>query len=256
MDLQKNIFIAKKMMSQIIYNSARIEGCNVTFPQTQTILDGMAVSNVTVDDIQTVINLRDAYRFVLSKVSSLKVIDLDFIKAVNNEISRNESIAWGVLRTNFIGVSGTDYIPPIPQEDEVKEYLDNINNIADSKLRAMIYFISATKRQLFWDGNKRTSIVVSNAILIANGQGLLSIDEQNAEKYNNLLNELYNSTETGFNIDEPITNKFIDFLTIEIDRITRKFDIRISDRLERAKNKAEQINQTVTKEKQNNEKSL
>lgn len=77
-------------LSETIYNSAYVEDCNVTFSQAQTILDGMVVNNVKMDDIQTVINLRDAWRFVLGY--SDNEIDLDFICKVNDHISSNESL--------------------------------------------------------------------------------------------------------------------------------------------------------------------
>lgn len=37
---EQNIFLAKKAFVELVYNTAYIEGCNVTFPQTQTIIDG------------------------------------------------------------------------------------------------------------------------------------------------------------------------------------------------------------------------
>lgn len=223
--VDENIFIAKKMLSEIIYNSAYVEGCNVTFPQTETILQGMVINNVSVNDIQTVLNLRDAWRYILSIVKDLKTVDLDFINKVNEYISRNESLSWGTLRTGNIGVSGTNYIPPIPEEQNVKDYLKNIDNIKNPMDRALIYFLSATKNQFYWDGNKRTSIVVANAILIANGCGILTIDKDNAIMYNELLTKLYNSKESGMDLTEPITSEFVSFLKNEIMRITEKFEL-------------------------------
>ena len=114
---KENVFIAKKMLSEMIYNSAYVEGCDATFSQTQVILDGMVDNIVKMDDIQTVINLRDAWRFVLGHLDD--EIDLDFICEVNDHISRNESPDWGVLRYGNVGVSGTDYRPAIPDKADV-----------------------------------------------------------------------------------------------------------------------------------------
>lgn len=44
---KENVFMAKKLLAELIYNSAYIEGCNVTFPQTQTIIDGAVVNGVS-----------------------------------------------------------------------------------------------------------------------------------------------------------------------------------------------------------------
>ena len=46
---EENIFLAKKMLVASVYSGARLENINVTFPDTQTILDGIAVPNMAVD---------------------------------------------------------------------------------------------------------------------------------------------------------------------------------------------------------------
>ena len=53
MDKKANIFLAKKLFTELVFNTAYIEGVNVTFPQTQAIIDGAIVNNVPVSDIQT-----------------------------------------------------------------------------------------------------------------------------------------------------------------------------------------------------------
>ena len=123
MELERNIFIAEKLLAELIYNHAYIEGCNVTFPETQTILDGMKINNVSVNDIQTVINLRDAYRYILSNIGDFSELTLENVCKINENVSRNESLEWGVLRTGEIGISGTLYKPEVPVEEEVFVYL-------------------------------------------------------------------------------------------------------------------------------------
>ena len=49
--LEQNIFLAKRNLIDNVYSNARMEGINVTFPQTQTILEGVNVPNLKLDDI-------------------------------------------------------------------------------------------------------------------------------------------------------------------------------------------------------------
>ena len=58
-------------------------------------------------------------------------VTLDFILKVNSYVSRNESLSWGELRTGNVGISGTDYIPKIPEENVVKEDIKKILEIPD-----------------------------------------------------------------------------------------------------------------------------
>ena len=93
--LEENISLAKKMLVYNIYSNAKIEGCNVTFPETQTILDGVNVPNVKLDDIQCILNLRDAWKYIINNIND--TFNLDFICKVNEFVARNESLEWGKL---------------------------------------------------------------------------------------------------------------------------------------------------------------
>lgn len=184
---EQNIFLAKKTFVELVYNTAYIEGCNVTFPQTQTIIEGAKISGVTVDDIQTVLNLRDAWKYCIGNIDEL--LSLEYICKINELVSRNESLQWGVLRTGKVGVG--DFIPAVPIKGEVIKELERIISIDDPVERALDYFTYACKQQLFWDGNKRTSTIVASKILIESGNGILTIGKDNAEEFNVALNNWY-----------------------------------------------------------------
>lgn len=184
---EQNIFLAKKTFVELVYNTAYIEGCNVTFPQTQTIIDGAVVNGVTVDDIQTVLNLRDAWKYCIENIDV--ELNLDYICKINEYVSRNESLQWGALRTGKVGVG--DFIPSIPVKEEVEKKLDKILETEDPAERAVEYFAYACKQQLFWDGNKRTSTIVASKILIESGNGILTIGKENAEEFNTALQNWY-----------------------------------------------------------------
>lgn len=199
--LEENVFLAKKQLISSIYMSAKIEGLNVTFPETQTILEGVNVSNVKLDEINTILNLKDAWKYVFDNIE--EEVSLDFILKVNSFVSRNESLSWGTLRTGNVGISGTDYIPKIPKEDEVKKEIENILTIPNVTLRSIKYMLYGMRNQLFWDGNKRTSMIIANKIMIMNGKGIILIKDENLLEFNKLLTDYYTN---------GIDDKIIEFL--------------------------------------------
>ncbi len=184
---EQNIFLAKKTFVELVYNTAYIEGCNVTFPQTQTIIDGAVVNGVSVDDIQTVLNLRDAWRYCIETID--EELTLEYICKINEFVSRNESLQWGALRNGRVGVG--DYIPSVPEKKKVLKELERIRKVEDPVERALEYFAYGCKQQLFWDGNKRTSTIVASKILIGAGEGILTIGKDHAEEFNTALNNWY-----------------------------------------------------------------
>lgn len=184
---EQNLFLAKKTFVELVYNTAYIEGCNVTFPQTQTILEGAVVNGIAVNDIQTVLNLRDAWKYCIESIDER--LTLEYVCKVNEFVSRNESLEWGVLRNGKVGVG--DFIPSVPVKEEVIKEFDRIIAIDNSVEKALEYFAYACKQQLFWDGNKRTSTIVASKILIESGNGILTIGKEHAEEFNITLNNWY-----------------------------------------------------------------
>ena len=190
---QENMFLVKKTLIANIYYIARIEGVNVTFPQTKTILEGTSVSNVDIDDVQKILNLRNAWRYVINHID--KPFDLGYAKKINGFVAYNESIEWGVLRKGNVGISGVEYRPTIPIETEVIMEINNILEISSVTERALTYMLWAMRKQLFWDGNKRTSIISANKILIENGKGIITIEENNLEEFNDRLSRFYETND-------------------------------------------------------------
>ena len=189
--LEENIFLAKRLIVDNIYSNARIEGCNVTFPQTQTILQGVNVPSVSLDDINCILNLRDAWKFMIDHVTD--EFNLEYICKINSYVARNESLEWGVLRSGKVGISGTDYVPKIPKKEEVEKQIQEINKIPEVTKQAISYMLYGMRGQLFWDGNKRTSLILANKILIQNGKGILTIKDRNLNEFNEKLTEFYNT---------------------------------------------------------------
>jgi len=191
---EQSLFIAKKNWDGNVYCGMKMENRNVTFPQTKTILDGVNVPNVQLDDIQAILNMRDAWRYVLSAVDA--PVTLEYVCKLNEYIARNEALEWGKLRTGRVGISGTDYMPPVPEENTAREALNAILQ-ADTTAteKALNAFVWGARAQLFWDGNKRTSLVLANKILLENGAGMLTISDKNMEEFNTLLLNYYNTGE-------------------------------------------------------------
>lgn len=213
LQLNQNIFLAKKTIVKNIYNSAKLEGVNITFPETQTILDGVNVPSISLDDLETILNLRDAWKFLLKTIN--EPLDIEYICKVNFYISRNESLDWGVLRYGNVGIGGTDYKPPIPNKEIVNLKLEEINNLSTTTEKALEYFAWAIKSQLFWDGNKRTSTLIANKILIEGGAGILTISEDKIQEFNINLSDYYNDQKNFEKLKRYLYNNLIEGINIE-----------------------------------------
>ena len=190
---EQSLFLAKKKWDENVYCGMKMENRAVTFPQTQTILNGVNVPDVQLDDIQAILNMRDAWKFLLNTVN--EKVTFEYWCKLNEYIARNEALEWGKLRTGSVGISGTDYEPPIPDKEKTIEELENILSAPDASAtdKALEAFAWGARGQFFWDGNKRTSLMIANKILVSSGSGIMTITDKYMEQFNTLLLHYYNT---------------------------------------------------------------
>lgn len=208
MDREHNILLAKKYMVESIYRSANIEGVGMTFPETQTICDGMSVSGHTIDEINTVNDLKNAWRWIFQNIDN--DINVNTLCMLNQIAGKYTVINAGSFRTMYdepIRVplfDGENYYPPLPAE---KNIIDNeIKNIIVEKTlkSALDLFCYVCKKQIFNDGNKRTATLFSNMYMIQNCFGILSIPVDRKLDFYNAL--------TGYYHDEANKDILVSFL--------------------------------------------
>ena len=190
--LEQSAFLAKKKWDENVYCGMRMENRAVTFPQTRTILNGVNVPNVQLDDIQAILNMRDAWKYLMASIDA--PLTLEYICKLNEFIARNEALAWGTLRTGSVGISGTDYLPPIPDKNAIEADLAVImSKDTTATEKALEAFVWGARGQFFWDGNKRTSLTVANKMLLSEGAGVLTISDKHMEQFNVCLLNFYNT---------------------------------------------------------------
>lgn len=192
----ESIFLAKKTLIENIYSQAKMENINITFPDTKTIIEGMSVSGLKTDDVQKVLNLRNAWHFVLDDVSA--PLNLDYIKTVHAMVAYGElpQSMINTLRNGDVGIGGSLYQPVIPVEKEVTERISLLLNSDHSATeKALDYFLYACRSQLFWDGNKRTATIIANKMMIAAGVGVLIIEEKYLRRFNKLMIDFYETAD-------------------------------------------------------------
>ena len=203
MTLEENIFVAKRNVVDSIWKSANLEGIAVTYPQTETIFQGLGIQNMKVKDINAIVNLKHSWEFILENIKY--PIDLNYICKINQLI--------GEANVNpFPGLSmgGTDWKPEIPDKEKVNDSLNKIleseNSATEKAINLMLYLM---RSQLFYDGNKRTSMMVANQVMIQNCAGIISVPIKYQEEFLELLVKFY-ETNNMDEIKELIYNHCID----------------------------------------------
>jgi Fic family protein len=193
MTREQNTFVAKRNIVDYIYKSARLEGLGVTYPDTETIFNGMSVPGVKVTDIIAVNNLKRAWQFLLNTLEP--PLDYAYICKLNQLVGGDGLIYnAGYIRMLPVSIGGTSWQPAVPDEDDVKIGLLNFQTIENPLERAISIMLYCMRGQFFLDGNKRTAMLAANKEMIANGQGVISIPIAIIPEFTPLLIKFY---ETG-----------------------------------------------------------
>lgn len=212
MTLEDNIFLAKRNIVDIIWKSARLEGLNVTFPDTEAIYRGSIISDVEVNTVIAINNLKHAWQFILDTIEY--PIDYPYICKINQYVEYNLIPNAGFIRNFPVSIGGTRWKPELPIESKIKEEIENIKTIANPTERAITMMLHLMRRQMFGDGNKRTSMLSANQIMISNGVGIISIPVELQRDFSKMLVEFYETNKMD-DIKEFIYHSCIDGIPLQ-----------------------------------------
>lgn len=187
-----NIDFARANVKSLIYDQAVLEGVSTTFPQTESILENGEIYGVKTSDVQKILNLKHAWEFIVDPdvvASPCNYYLLSHIaKLVNEGLYEN----GGSVRGLPVTIGGSSYVPPIPDEIDVKSRIEDIINsdreFIDIAIELALYCM---KTQVFIDGNKRASIIFTNHYMISHGIGLLVVPESIVSEFKELLVAYY-----------------------------------------------------------------
>lgn len=190
--LIKNLNFARANIKNSIYAQAILEGVATTFPQTEKIIDNGKITGMTATDVQKVLNLKHAWEFILDDDVILSPTDYAVLCRIAKLVNEGFFYDGGQLRNVPVAIGGTDYTPPLPEENEVKEQLCQILNSNNDRVGIGIKLcLWCMKAQLFNDGNKRTGIIFANHYLISNESGLLIVPEKEVNLFKDKLVKYY-----------------------------------------------------------------
>lgn len=202
--VKQNIDFAKRHLADTIYKQAILEGVATTFADTESIIEGGKVNNMTSEDIMKIVNLKHAWEFILNKNVILSDTNFALLCEINKMVEQGFYYSAGKVRSVPVTIGGTTWKPELPIESVIKEELEKIfNDKMDDIDRAIELILYTMKKQIFIDGNKRTAVIFSNHYLISKGKGIIAIPAELTEEFKNLLIPYYEGK------DEKKIKKFI-----------------------------------------------
>lgn len=177
------------------YSSNALEGNTLTISETKILLeDGITVGGRPLKDCYEAVGHGAAYDFMLELARQQDMcITEDTIKKLHRlfyqKVDDNQA---GQYRSVQVYISGTEYIPPAPDEiPQLMKHLTDQIRSSRGTLHPIELAAMAHKRLVdihpFIDGNGRTARLLMNLILVNAGYGVVSIPPILRNDYINAL---------------------------------------------------------------------
>lgn len=236
-DVSRACFRLQKMLAQYVWDASVIEGNPFTYPQVQTILDGVTVGGHKISDQEQVRNLASSTKELLRLVKAGEFnLDKKTFTAIHAIVAREEAFEWGNFRgegkeknyTPHVGLgTADDYLPletldGAPELNKIfKNGLECLNSISNPLERGLAFFLFGALQQFFFDGNKRTSRMMMNGVLMSNGIDAISIPASRAQEFNEKMVDFYVNREASAMM-EFLVNCHPDASLMQVDTVVSK----------------------------------
>lgn len=195
----KSDTIQKKELERFIielsWKSSKIEGNTYTLLDTEKLIkEGVEALGHSKDEAIMILNHKKAFSYILeTRKIGVDIGSLRELEDIHRLIVENLGISHG-LRKTAVGITGTSYLPlsiPSQIEEETRRLVEILRTTEDPFSKALISILGISYIQPFEDGNKRTSRLFSNAILLANSLAPLSYRSVNEKEYREAMLVFY-----------------------------------------------------------------
>lgn len=178
--LQKEV---ERLTIEFVWKSSRIEGNTYSLFDTEFLIkESREAPGHSKFEATMILNQKKAVDYVFSNKGDFVQLDMKKIIKLHAVIIKELGVGDGI-RNKPVGITGTKY-QPLKIHQKIIETLDQaikfLNSINDPLEKALLINLLIAYIQPFNDGNKRTSRLLGNAVLLAHDYCSLSfrsIDE-------------------------------------------------------------------------------
>ena len=189
------------------HNSTAIEGNTLSLIETKVLLeDKISIGGKNLREVYEVVNHNKAFQYVKGCIAEGKPLDENRVKDIHAILMENIMIG-GVYRNVDVYISGAKHTPSPPNEayKQVKNFYADLPYKTEMNSIELAVWTHAefVKIHPFIDGNGRTSRLIMNYQLMANGFLPISIAKESRLEYFNALE--------SYAVDGDL-NPFVDFI--------------------------------------------
>lgn len=176
------------------HHSTAIEGNTLTLIETKVLLeDKISIGGKSIREIYEVVNHNKAFQYLKNCISEGAPLNEKIVKDFHSILMEN-ILSGGIYRNVEVRITGAKHKPPVPSEMyyQIKDFYASLQNgIYNENAIELAAWTHAefVKIHPFQDGNGRTSRLIMNYQLMANGFLPVIISKESRLEYFNALEE-------------------------------------------------------------------
>src|SRR5680860_50233 len=176
----------ERIMIEFSWKSSVIEGNTYSLLGTEALIKNNIVGEgKTREETQMILNHKDAFNEAIQSKERFRKLTLSDVEYVHSVLTKKLGIPKNI-RNGAVGITGTKY-KPLDNGHQIKEVAQGMVGLINKKEsifeKAFLVLVLIAYIQIFEDGNKRTSRMISNAILLAYNSIPLSYRIVDVEEY-------------------------------------------------------------------------
>jgi Fic family protein len=184
----------ERLVIELSWKSSRIEGNNYTLLDTEKlILEQKEAVGHSRDEAQMILNHKEAFLFVHENSRRFTSLTRANLEEVHNLLVKDLGVGLGIRRSP-VGVLGSKY-RPLGNVHQIIDVLSGLFRAVDRAkspyAKALIALMGISYIQPFEDGNKRSSRLATNALLLAHGAAPLSYRSVDENEYREAMLVFY-----------------------------------------------------------------
>ncbi|MDP2665521.1 MAG: Fic family protein [bacterium] len=184
----------ERLVIELSWKSSKIEGNTYSLLDTEKlILENKEAPGHAHSEAQMILNHKDAFNFVRENTSFFQTLSQAHIEELHAILIKDLEVGHG-LRERVVGIVGSVY-QPLDNVHQVREGLTAltaaVERVQTPYAKAIVALLGISYLQPFEDGNKRTSRLLANAILLSYACAPLSYRSVEESEYREALLVFY-----------------------------------------------------------------
>lgn len=160
----------ERIMIELSWKSSSIEGNTYSLLSTESLIkDHVFDETKTKEEAQMILNHKDCFNETIQNKESFLILKVSDIEYLHSILVKHLGVTKNIRKVG-VGITGTKYTP-LDNEFQIREALEKMVALVNQKEfffeKSFLILLLLAYIQPFEDGNKRTSRMLSNAILLA-----------------------------------------------------------------------------------------